>query len=210
MPSGRALASVGLDRSCDVVTLLAFLVISLPAAASPGWVLRIVVGAIVLVFVVLVGLLAARTYVRRKARERRERGRLRRIARDVVDELAEPLGRRRVARALGLSVLAWGSFALAVGLVARSVGVELAPLECLFVTGVVNLGLAIPSSPGFVGTYQWLGVAALGALDVARDTALAFSLLLHASWYVPTTIIGGLLLLFRLDWGFGERGRAAV
>ena len=88
----------------------------------------------------------------------------------------------------------------------RSLGVELNPLQCVFITAVVNLGVAIPSSPGFVGTYQWLAVAGLGVVDVARDEALAFSFLLHASWYVPTTLVGGFLALFRLDWGLPRRG----
>jgi glycosyltransferase 2 family protein len=146
-------------------------------------------------------------YASSRSRERRERGRLRGIARDVVDTLAEPLGRRRFAGALGLGVLAWGTFVVVVWLVARSIGLELEPMECVFVTGVISLGVAIPSSPGFVGTYQWLAVASLGILDVARDDALAFSILLHASWYLPTTVVGVLLVLFRLR--LGRRPRSA-
>jgi uncharacterized protein (TIRG00374 family) len=205
MPSGRALATVGLDRGADIVTLFGFLVVTLPFVASAAWVTRVAVGAAVLVAVLALLLVLARVYARARRRDRRERGWVRRIARDVVDTLAEPLGRRRVAKALGLSVLAWCAFAVAVWLVARSIGVELDPLECVFVTGVLNLGVALPSSPGFVGTYQWLAVAALGILDVGREEALAFSILLQASWYVPTTLVGGFLALFRLDWGL--RGR---
>jgi uncharacterized protein (TIRG00374 family) len=205
MTSGRSLATVGLDRGSDVVTLFGFLVVSLPFVASAAWVTRVAVGAAVLVAVLALLLVLARVYARAKQRDRRERGLFRRIARDVVDTLAEPLGRRRVAKALGLSVLAWCAFAVAVWLVARSIGVELDPLDCVFVTGVLNLGVAVPSSPGFVGTYQWLAVAALGILDVGREEALAFSILLQASWYIPSTIVGGFLAIFRLDWGL--RGR---
>ncbi len=205
MSSGRALATVGLDRGSDVVTLFAFLVVSLPFAASASWVTRIVVGSAILLVVLVAALVGARGYSRLRERERRERGRLRRIARDLVDALAEPFGRRRAARALGLSVLAWSAFAVAVWLVARSIGIKLDAIDCVFVTAVLNLGVAIPSSPGFVGTYQWLAVAALGVLDIGREQALAFSLLLHASWYVPTTIVGGVLVLFRLDWGLRDR-----
>jgi hypothetical protein len=43
-------------------------------------------------------------------------------------------------------------------------------------------------------------------LDVAREEALAFSFLLQASWYVPTTLVGGFLVLFRVDWGLRGRG----
>jgi len=61
-----------------------------------------------------------------------------------------------------LSAGAWLSWALAAILAAKAVGVELSLVEALFVTAALNLGVAIPSSPGFVGTYQWLGVSALG------------------------------------------------
>jgi uncharacterized membrane protein YbhN (UPF0104 family) len=77
------------------------------------------------------------------------------------------------------------------------VGIELDLVDALFVAAVMNLGVAIPSSPGFVGTYQWLGVASLGLLGVADDEALAFAILLHASWYLPTTLLGGLALAVR-------------
>lgn len=208
MASGRALATVGLDRGSDAVALFGFLVVSLPFVASAEWIREIVVGGVLLVVLLVGALAAARAYAHLRHRDRRERGRLRRIARDTVDTLAEPLGRRLVARALGLSVLAWGSFAVAVWLVARSLDIELSAVDCVFVTAVLNLGVAIPSSPGFVGTYQWLSVAALGVFDVAREDALAFSFLLQASWYVPTTIVGGALVLFRIDWGIrgGRRG----
>lgn len=201
MPSGRALATVGLDKGCDVLVLFAFLLVSLPFAASAAWVIRIVAGAAIVIAVLVAVFALARLYASSRHRERRERGRLRGIARDVVDTLAEPLGRRRFAGALGLGALAWGTFVVIVWLAARSIGLELEPMECVFVTGVISLGVAIPSSPGFVGTYQWLAVASLGILDVARDDALAFSILLHASWYVPTTIVGVLLVLFRLRLG---------
>ena len=198
MPSGRALATVGLDKACDVLVLFAFLLVSLPFVASAAWVIRIVVGAAAVIVALLALFALARLYASARRRERRERGRLRGVARDVVDTLAEPLGRQRFAGALGLGVLAWGTFVVVVWLVARSIGLELKPMECVFVTGVISLGVAIPSSPGFVGTYQWLAVASLGILDVPRDDALAFSILLHASWYLPTTVVGVLLVLFRL------------
>ena len=201
MPSGRAVATVGLDRGSDVIALLGFLVLALPFVAAGEWAMRIVVGG-ALVVVVLVGIVAAtRGYVGLRRRDRRERGWLRRIVRDLVDTLAEPFERRRSASVLGLSAAAWGAFAVAVWLIGRSIGVDLGLLECMFVTGILNLGVAIPSSPGFVGTYQWLSVAALAVFGVAHEEALAFSILLQASWYLPTTLIGGYLALFRLDWG---------
>jgi hypothetical protein len=194
IPAGRALGTVVLDRGCDVVTLLAFLAIGLGAVASSAWLVRIGLGALGLLAGLAAVVLFARVYTRRHPRERHARSLVRRVLRDLAEMLAEPLGRRRPATWIGLSVLAWEAWAVAAILVGRSLGIELGLLDAMFVAAVMNLGSAIPSSPGFVGTYQWLGVASLGLLGIAQEEALAFSILLHATWYIPTTIAGAVAL----------------
>ena len=197
MPGGRALGSVALDRVCDVIALVIFLVIGLQAVPTPEWLQRMVIGAAILVVLIVAALVFARVYTRSQDRGRRERGRVRRIVRDTIDFLGEPIGRHRAALWLALSIGAWTVGAVAVFLVARSVGVELDALEAVFVASALALGVAIPSSPGYIGTYQWIGVAALGLLDVPPSQALAFAILMQASWYVPTTLAGGAILGWR-------------
>jgi uncharacterized membrane protein YbhN (UPF0104 family) len=107
-----------------------------------------------------------------------------------------------------LSLAAWGTWALAAWLVGRALGIDLSPADVAFTCAVMNLGVAIPSSPGFVGTYQWLGVSALGLIGIGTDQALAFSVLLHAIWYVPTTLAGGIILAARA-LRVGRAGRAS-
>jgi uncharacterized protein (TIRG00374 family) len=198
IPGGRALGSVALDRVCDIVTLVLFLVVGLQAVPTPDWLRRIVVGAVILLLVLAAGLVFARVYTRSRDRDRlEERGRIRRIARDTIDMLGEPFGRRRAAVWIGLSIVTWTLGSLAVYLVARSVGIDLSPVEAVFVSSALALGVAIPSSPGYVGTYQLLGVESLGLLDVPVNDALAFAILMQASWYVPTTLVGGAILGWR-------------
>jgi uncharacterized membrane protein YbhN (UPF0104 family) len=198
IPAGRALASVFVDRAFDVLALVVFLAVSLPLVASAEWLTRIAVGGVLLLAALGLVVLGARVYARRRPRERRtDRGLVRRIARDTVEGLADPLGRLRSAALAGASLGVWGIWALAAWLVARSVGIELSPVEVVFVTAVINLGVAIPSSPGFIGTYQWLGVSALALFDVPTEEALAFSILMQAVWYVPTLVVGGGLLVWR-------------
>jgi uncharacterized protein (TIRG00374 family) len=202
MPSGRAFGTVIIDRACDLAVLVALLIVGIAAVASSEWLLRLAAGGILLLVGIGVVLLLARVYVRSRERERRGRGLLRRLARDTVETLAEPFGRRRAAVWLALSLFAWITWAVAALVVARSLGIDLSLPEAIFVSAVLNLGSAIPSSPGFVGTYEWLGVASLGLIGVDTEPALAFTILLHAAWYVPTTITGGVLL--------GARGLARV
>ncbi|MGH3109877.1 MAG: lysylphosphatidylglycerol synthase transmembrane domain-containing protein [Gaiellaceae bacterium] len=197
MPAGRALGTVVLDRGCDVIALFAFLALGIFAVASANWLIRIAVGTALGLVALGALLVFARQYTTRRSRERRSRGLVRRVLRDAAELLAEPIGKRRPGLWLGLSLAAWATWAVAAILVARSVGIELDVVDALFVAAVMNLGVAIPSSPGFVGTYQWLGVASLGLLGVGDDEALAFAILLHASWYVPTTVLGGAALAVR-------------
>jgi len=192
---GRGLATVMLDRAFDILALVAFLLLSLPLVTE-GWVDRIVVGSIVVLVAVWVLILAARAYTRRRPRSRRtHRGLPRRFLRDTLEGLSDPLSAERGVVWFGMSVAAWGAWALGAILVGRAVGVELTLVDAIFVTAALNLGVAIPSSPGFVGTYQWLGVSALALFGVPKDSALAYAIVLQAVWYVPTTLVGlGLLL----------------
>ena len=193
MPGGRAFGSVVLDRMCDVVTLAAFFAIGVQAVASEDWLVRLAVGALLAVLVIAGALILARVYSAKRGNQphRKPRGRVVQILRDTVQMLGEPIGRRRAATWIGLTACTWGLSSIAGALVARSVGIELTPLEAIFLTSALALGVAIPSSPGYIGTYQWVGVSALGLLDVPVDQALAFSILMQASWYVPTTLVGG-------------------
>lgn len=196
--SGRALATVVFDRAADVVALVALLAISLPFTVRPTWLVKVGIGGAGLAVLLAGFLIAARVVARMHARADRVRSRVRRVARDLLDGLSEPPSAGRVVVALVLSFVAWGVWSLGAWLVARSLHIDLSVVDALLVAAVVNLGVAIPSSPGFIGTYQWLGVSTLSLLHVDRDKALSFSILLHASWFVPTTLAGGLIVVSRL------------
>lgn len=205
--SGRALATVVFDRAADVIALVALLAVSLPFTVRPTWLVKVGIGGAGLAVLVAGFLIAARVVARMHARADRARSRVRRVARDLLDGLSEPPSARRIVVALALSFVAWGIWSLGAWLVARSVRIDLSVVDALLVAAVINLGVAIPSSPGFVGTYQWLGVSTLSLLHIDRDSALSFSILLHASWFVPTTLAGGVILVSRLR-GRAKRGLA--
>ena len=198
IPGGRALATVFVDRVFDVLALVIFLAVSLPFVASADWLRWIALGGLALLAFLLLILVAARIYTQRRARDRRgERPLIRRLVRDTLEGLSVRFGPRRAAVLTLISLSSWTIWAVAAWLVARSLGIEFSLEEAIFVTAVINLGVAIPSSPGFIGTYQWLAVAALSLFDVGTTQALAFSVLMQAVWYVPTTLVGGAFLVRR-------------
>jgi uncharacterized protein (TIRG00374 family) len=199
-PRSRTLATVVVDRASDVLALVAALAVGFGATSHPTWLRNLAVLAVAAAGVITVVLLVSRAQsIRRAADRRHQRGRLLtragRLGATVLTAMGRSVNRRDAVVAGALSVLAWTSWAFGAWLVARSLGIALSPLELALVTGVVNLGVAIPSSPGFVGTYQWLCVSVLGLFAVPPADAFAFAVLLHASWFAPTTVAGAALLV---------------
>lgn len=215
-PFSRCISTVVVDRIADVGALVVALLVSLPFVPKPDWLAALLLVAIPVAAALLGVILLAWWYTHRSARGRRraslspeERSFIGRQASGFVRGLAGTVSARQVPAIVLWSLGAWVLWAAAAGLVAASLGITLTPAELLFVTGVINLGVAIPSSPGFVGTYQWLAVASLGLFGISRDDGFAFAVLLQAAWFVPVTIIG-LTVIARMAAGtISDRGTPA-
>ncbi len=94
-----------------------------------------------------------------------------------------------------ISFSTWFCMSLALYAVILALNISV-PFVCIpFVCALLNMGITIPSSPGYIGLYQFLLVYLLSLFGVPKYEAFAVSLLYHASWYIPYTIIGFLLLL---------------
>jgi glycosyltransferase 2 family protein len=132
-----------------------------------------------------------------------------RVAR-ILETLDAGLVGIRTPRHLPSTVL-W-SVMIWVGMVATTwacllaAHLDLPLLAAWTVVAFLGLGVSLPSSPGFVGVIQAAVVAALRLFDVPLNDALSFSLLLHASQFVPVTL-WGLALLFVEQVSLAEAGR---
>jgi len=74
-------------------------------------------------------------------------------------------------------------------------------LTLMLMNGVLNLFTAIPSTPGYIGTFDAPGIAMLTAFGVNPEISASFTLLLHAALWLPITIVGGLFFSKAgLDW----------
>ena len=73
----------------------------------------------------------------------------------------------------------------------------------------MGLSSAIPSTPGYVGIYQFVAVAVLVPFGFPRVDALAYSLVLQIMNYAVVTF-WGLLGLWRINVGDYSAGLASV
>lgn len=77
-----------------------------------------------------------------------------------------------------------------VGLALHAVGAPVDPPACVLAFIAVNVGSALPSTPGQLGVFEATAAWALVAAGVADERALAAGLLYHLCHVVPVFVIG--------------------
>lgn len=109
----------------------------------------------------------------------------------------------RDALMIGLySVLVWVLEAGLFVAILPAFGLSADPATGAVAMSVTNLGLLVPSSPGFIGPFHFFCSRALSAGGVAEPTALAYATVVHLAFYVPVTIWGaGAMLWYGVEVG---------
>jgi len=78
----------------------------------------------------------------------------------------------------------------------------------MLMNGVVNLATTIPSSPGYVGTFDLPGIEVLVSYGVLRPVATAYTLVLHGALWFPITVLGA-YYMWREQVSWRDFSRAA-
>ncbi len=105
-------------------------------------------------------------------------------------------GRRRVVlTATGLTLFAWLLDGTIYWAAAHSLGIDLPPAGAMLVSAITVLGTAVPSAPGYVGTFELAASTIAVGLGVAHAEALAFAILVHGLTAIPLALggVGALL-----------------
>ncbi|MCI0370807.1 MAG: flippase-like domain-containing protein [candidate division NC10 bacterium] len=195
---GYALGTVVVERVLDVMTVVVLAGLALPfVPLSDGmrrtWVLGVLLGA-----AAFGGLL----WIRRQGPEGPLLGLLARWAPSGVWARVADLARAlaegatgcdfslRAPALVGWTVLLWATYGFTVQVAFWSLDFALPWSAALALLVYMGVGLSLPSAPGFVGTFQFFTVAALALYGVEVSQALTFSVILHASYFVPVTLVG--------------------
>jgi len=96
----------------------------------------------------------------------------------------------RLLGLLGLSVVIWGFEGAVFATVATAVSAGVDPLGPWFSLGTGTLATLIPSSPGYVGTFDYFAAQGLVAYGADPEIAVAFALTVHAILWLPLTAVG--------------------
>lgn len=114
----------------------------------------------------------------------------------------------RVLATIVWSLAHWVVNAAAFWVAARAFGIVVPFGTILLVQGVVIFGIAVPSSPGFVGVFEAAIVETLALVGVDRGVAFSFAATYHVLTFIPITLLG-LWSLSRASLSLGGAAEAA-
>lgn len=104
---------------------------------------------------------------------------------------------RTMYRLVGWSLLAWALEGGVFYCVALALTGLAEPAAAWLATPVGTLATIIPSTPGYVGTFDFFTARAMMAAGNAPTPAAAYAFLVHAVLWLPPTLAGGLYLMAR-------------
>lgn len=220
-----SLGSLAVDRIFDAIVLLSLMFLAVLDPAFPdgarivgrtvpqfaaGGVLFVSALLVVCYFAVLqpAQLLALVRYVAHRTIPRFETA-IVRIVEHGVGGLAVLKDSRRFAAVLGWALAHWLVHALALYLCFRAVGIAVPFSAALFLQGILGIGVAIPSSPGFFGVFETVAVVGLGIYGVPKEIAISWALGYHILSFIPITVMGAYYFT-RLGLSVGSLQRAAT
>lgn len=212
LPIGLTLATLAVERLFDMLCLLLMFILTFHLSPHPSWVTNVGIAATLITIIFITFLLSAilvpsrftalltlgSRFLPQHAREKSV---------GFLASFVVGLGALRHAKSILiiflLSIFHWFLFGVAVGIGLRSFHISVPAEGPYFILSVVSLGLVIPSSPGFVGTYQWFMEKGLSVYSVPKYLSFPFSVGFHLVLYVPTTVIG-LAYFFRENLSWSE------
>ncbi len=202
-----ALGSLVVERFLDGVAVVTFLMVALLHPSFPteatvgGYPIGVLVRSVVVLLAAILGVVLTLVLLPRQVLG--VSGRLARFlpprAGALVVEVLESFvgGLKALQRptlllgALAWSFVFWGWNAVSFLLAMHAFGIEQGFITALFVQSVIALGVAVPSAPGFFGTFHAAAVVALVEVyGMAESATLAFAFGYHLGGFIPVTLMG--------------------
>lgn len=207
-PPAKIVGTLVVERILDLLVLLAIFFVGLVGVDRGAVPQGFITAGTVLFAVSIVGILAlvlaprtvewlvARTLLGPLARLGGKSGRLATRVHGAAEQLfatfTQVLTPRRAAGLLVLSVVSWGLEGGVYAAVAWSLHSHTATFGPFFALATGTLATLLPSSPGYVGTFDYFAILGITAYGATRTAAAAFALLTHFVLWLPPTIVGAL------------------
>lgn len=223
IPFSASFASLAVDRLFDAFVVLSLMLLAMLDPAFPRgervagqlvshWVAWGVIGASLFLLAVYLIVFFPRqivtlyqAFARRVAPRFEQRGAAVLLA--FASGLSVMRAPARFVAVLGWTVVHWVVNALAWWIGCKAVGIAVPFSAMLVLQGLIAIGVALPSAPGFFGVFEALGREGLGLYGIDPTLAVTWAIGYHLLSFIPITLIGAYYFV-RLGLHFRDIGSA--
>ncbi len=195
-----SLGTIVVERVFDGLVMLIFVFIGLPFTPMPGWLQGMVIAASLLFFGALALFMTLAIKIEWAelaygwAIDRVVPARFRVPVRGFADRFMTGLYSLRSGRGVLMifvtSLVIWLAETVKYWFVMHAFDFTVPFWVLMLMNGIVNLATTIPSSPGYIGTFDAPGIEILSIFGVERNLAAGYTLVLHAALWLPITLLG--------------------
>ena len=193
------LATILVERIFDGLALLFFLVIIALVFSLPLWIKEAGIGAAA--FFIFLSAFLILLMIKKNTGIRLTKKLITifsaRLAEKVGDLLNNFLSgliivnhKRNIFWAFTFSIIVWLSEASTYYIISMSFNIDLPVYVALLTVVIVNIGILIPSAPGYIGAFEFFCISALAIFSIEKSIALSFAIVLHSVLFIPITLIG--------------------
>jgi len=202
-----ALTSLGVERVFDGLIMLGLMAFAIAAPSFPaqahvgGRSLAAVVTSAAVLFgiLLLVALIvvhrpapwlkvferAARRLLPARLAERVSSG-----AEGIIAGLVVLKSPSRFAGVVFWSLVLWLKNAAAFAICFRAFGIDVPVEAALLLQGIIGFGVAVPSTPGYIGVFEAATLVTLQFYGVDSSLAVSYALTYHVTTFIPITLLG--------------------
>jgi len=192
----KTFGTIVVERFLDISISFSALLVVLPSVVNPEWTNNLLFGVGVGILLLAGGsliLLRGRQSILRIMQKYSRFGlqRLVGMTEEFISGL-EAFGRPSVIlRAALWSFLSWACVWLQLLFLLQFIGSPAPIPVLLFVAGVIAFGVALPSSPGAIGVFEFAAVAGFLIMGYSREVALSVAIVWHVMLLANTALFGG-------------------
>jgi uncharacterized protein (TIRG00374 family) len=218
--ASASLATILVERIFDGITMLIFVFAVLPLVPTNEFLAQLLPFMSLFFFGALLAFLLIASSPSRTERlyrwvvARLVPARFQEQVRGLLEKFLDGLQVLRSGRdmvfVMGISIVLWLVEAWKYWFVMQGFGFDQPFYVLVFTCAIVNLATTIPSTPGYLGTFEVAGIESLVLFGVARPMATSFMLALHAALWFPITAVGAYFAWREsISWGEMEELRVA-
>lgn len=198
-----SLATIVIERVFDGLTLLFLLSIIFLFFPFPAWVKKVGIISFIFLFVLIVFLYSLLHWKEPTLKIFQKflfflplslKEKIINLLRSFVSGLKVLHHKKELFYVCFFSLLVWFAEASTFYLVACAFQLPIPFFGAVFVMILICLGLVIPSSPGFIGVYEYFSISALQLLSVPKSQGVPYTIVIHGLQFLLIISLGFFLL----------------